>query len=402
MTTRFPGWTAVGAAFVVAIFSAGVGTYGPPIFLQTLHATRGWPISGVSAAVTTHFLSSAVVVAFLPDLHHRFGLALATAGGGILIALGTCAWGSAERLWQLFPAAVLSGSGLALIGGAAIAAIVARWFDRDRPRALSLALNGASVGGMLLPPVWTALIASLGFRAATATVGAVVACTIVTLARHFLRQTPGDLGLLPDGVPSRTSHPAPAWPASSRVALLRRWRFLSLSLSFALGLFAQIGVLSQIIVRLAPVMGSDGAVMSLTVATACSLLGRTVLGWTIGERERRVVAASNFAVQAGGVLLLTVGEQPILLILGCAVFGLGIGNLTSLPPLIAQAEFEPGDVGTVVALTTAVNQAVFGLAPLVLGILHDVTGSYTVPFALALVLQMSATAIMLASRRPRT
>jgi hypothetical protein len=67
-------------------------------------------------------------------------------------------------------------------------------------------------------------------------------------------------------------------------------------------------------------------------------------------------------------LLAAGGISVPLLLLGCVLFGLGIGNLTSLPPLIAQAEFCPADVGRVVALVTAINQAVFAFAPAVLGV----------------------------------
>ncbi|WP_163202631.1 MFS transporter, partial [Citrobacter koseri] len=65
------------------------------------------------------------------------------------------------------------------------------------------------------------------------------------------------------------------------------------------------------------------------------------------------------------------------LVLGCVFFGLGVGNLISLPPLIAQKEFARADVGTVVALVTAINQAVFALAPVMFGALRDASDSYT-------------------------
>jgi len=45
-----------------------------------------------------------------------------------------------------------------------------------------------------------------------------------------------------------------------------------------------------------------------------------------------------------------------LLLLGVILFGAGIGNATSLPPLIAQAEFVKDDVGRVVALNLAIGQ----------------------------------------------
>ena len=153
-TTRFPGWCVVWTAFTVCMFGAGVGYYGPSVYLQTLHSSRGWPISTISAAITTHFLLSAAVVAFLPEIHRRFGVAWSTIAGSILVAVGICGWGNARELWQLFPAASLSGAGFALIGGAAINAMVTPWFDRDRPKALSTALNGASIGGRhFCPPL---------------------------------------------------------------------------------------------------------------------------------------------------------------------------------------------------------------------------------------------------------
>ena len=57
----FYGWRVVGAAFVLAVFGWGIGFFGPPVFLSTLQATRGWPLSVVSTAVTIHFLVGALV-----------------------------------------------------------------------------------------------------------------------------------------------------------------------------------------------------------------------------------------------------------------------------------------------------------------------------------------------------
>ncbi|MFC7691620.1 hypothetical protein ACFQY5_20610 [Paeniroseomonas aquatica] len=45
LPARFPGWQVAWAAFVVAVFGWGVGFYGPPIFLQAVQASRGWPVS---------------------------------------------------------------------------------------------------------------------------------------------------------------------------------------------------------------------------------------------------------------------------------------------------------------------------------------------------------------------
>src|SRR5690242_21000566 len=89
---RFFGWRVVGAAFVVAVFGWGVGFYGPPIFLHALHERSGWSVSLVSAAVTSHYLLGAAIVANLAALHRRFGVAAVTRAGGIAAALGVLGW----------------------------------------------------------------------------------------------------------------------------------------------------------------------------------------------------------------------------------------------------------------------------------------------------------------------
>ena len=181
--------------------------------------------------------------------------------------------------------------------------------------------------------------------------------------------------------------------------LLRQPRFLTISIAFALGLFAQVGLFSHLIARLEPDFGSPLAAVAASVVTLCAVLGRTLLGWLLGERDRRLAAAANLLMQAAGSLLLAFGEGMTPLAAGCVLFGLGVGNLVSLPPLIAQREFRPADVGTVVALVTAINQAVFAFAPAVFGWLHDLVGSYIAAFLAAVAAQAVAAAILIYGRR---
>jgi predicted MFS family arabinose efflux permease len=397
MAKSFRGWSVAWVAFTIAVFAWGVGFYGPAVFLQTLHATRGWPIATISSAITAHFLLSAAIIVYLPELHRWFGLAAITIAGAVLSALGLVAWSRADEPWHLFAAAALSGAGWAVTSGAALNAMVAPWFDRDRPKALSLAFNGASVGGIVFAPLWVALIGQLGFPAAAGLVGASTVLVVGVLALRFLRHGPRDLGLNPDGADASPPSSKPA-PALSRSALMRDRRFVTISAAFALGLFAQIGLLAHLIARLSPDIGTGAASAAVSLATVCAVIGRTLMGWLVGNHDRRVAAAANFSVQALGVFLLVAGSDIATLALGCVLFGLGIGNLTSLPPLIVQQEFARGDVAAVVALVTALNQAVFAFAPAIFGALREMTAAYSMPFALAAAVQLGAAATVLAGR----
>jgi len=150
--------------------------------------------------------------------------------------------------------------------------------------------------------------------------------------------------------------------------------------------------------RLALVLGGTGAATAVSAAALCAVPGRLLPGGLLGRADRRLAAAGNFAMQASGVALLALTSGTPALLIGCALFGLGIGNLVLLPPIIVQAEFEPADTPRVVALVTAVNQAVFAFAPLAFGLCHDLTGGYTVPFTAAAVFELAAGMIVLTGR----
>jgi hypothetical protein len=52
----------------------------------------------------------------------------------------------------------------------------------------------------------------------------------------------------------------------------------------------------------------------------------------------------------------------------------------------------------VVALVTAVNQAVFAFAPVILGVLREVMGGYEIPFLIAAMIQIAAGAVVILGR----
>lgn len=80
---EFYGWRVVGAVFVLATFGWGLGFYGPPVYLHAVHELRGWSLDVISTAVTVHFLFGAIVIAKLPWLYRRFGVARVTKAGSL-------------------------------------------------------------------------------------------------------------------------------------------------------------------------------------------------------------------------------------------------------------------------------------------------------------------------------
>ena len=145
----------------------------------------------------------------------------------------------------------------------------------------------------------------------------------------------------------------------------------------------------------APALGPPGASWMVAAVAVCALLGRTATGWLLKpDADRRRAAAWTFLLQAGGslALLLSVaglGPAAPLLLAGCVLFGIGVGNMLFLPPVAAQAEWPPEQVPAVVAAMLAAMLLGGAFAPGAFGLLRDGLGDWAAAGA-ALALQLTA------------
>ena len=142
-------------------------------------------------------------------------------------------------------------------------------------------------------------------------------------------------------------------------------------------------------------MGTEGAAWAVSLTSVCAVLGRLGVGLFVDRVNRRGVIAGNFLLQSTSVVLMLSGPGPVLLYVACMMFGLGVGNTTSLPSVIVQAEFPKAAFGQVVSTIIAINQFTYSFGPGLLGWLRDGLGSYEAAFAACLMLQLAAAAIVL-------
>jgi len=401
---KFYGWRVVGAAFVLAFFGWGLGFYGPPVYLHAVREVRGFSLAVVSSAVTVHYLAGAFVAANVPALYRRFGLPAVTVVAAILLPAGICGWAIAREPWQLFAATLVSGAGWAAMGGVAVNAIVSPWFVRMRPVALGTAYNGASFAGLIFSPLWVFAIALMGFPAAAIVIGVATVATVGLLAGKFFARTPQQMGLSPDGDAAGAAAASVTSPRATPLPGPLLWRdfgFITLAAGSALSLFAQIGLITHLYSLLVAPLGAQWAGLVMGIGTGAGMGGRMIVGWAMpAEADRRFVACISYAVQIAGTLTLiaAAGTSIPLLLVGVLLFGIGIGNVTSMPPLIAQVEFVKDDVPRVVALVVAIGQATYAFAPAAFGLVRELSnGTYV--FAAAALIYLLAIGALFVGRR---
>jgi MFS family permease len=401
----FYGWNVVAATSVMALFSFGLGFYGLSVYVATLQRQHGWSASTVSTPVTVYYLAGALLTASIGDLYARWGPRAVVAGGSVAMAVGVAAVGSLVQPWQLYPAFLVMSLGWGAMSGAAINIVLAPWFQRRRGLAVSLGFTGATLGGVVVAPALIPLIELVGFASALAIAGLSQLVVMVTLAVGVMRRGPEEFGRGPDGDPAPSARPErPSNGEGRRRDALRTWRFWSVSAPFALGLAAQVGVLTHLVALVTPTIGTGGAARAISVTTAAALIGRLATGFVVDRLNRRLVASATLVVQMVGVALLASQTTAAVVYAGCCLFGLGVGNLTTLPGLILAVEWPEERFSALVALVVGINQFTFAFGPSLVGILRDWSGSCGWALGACMALQASAAALVMlgpSGGRPR-
>jgi cyanate permease len=160
-------------------------------------------------------------------------------------------------------------------------------------------------------------------------------------------------------------------------------------------LFAQVGFIVHLIAFLDPVIGRASAAFALALLAAMAVVGRVLFSTVIDQLNQRLASALSFLSQAVALVVLINFRVEWLLIAACALFGFSVGNLITLPSLIVQREFDARSFGVLVALQTAIAQVTYAFGPGVIGVLRDLSGSYTVPFYACIALELTAAVLIM-------
>jgi predicted MFS family arabinose efflux permease len=395
---RYDGWRIVAVCFLVATFGWAFGFYGQSVYVAELHRLHGWPTSLISTATTFFYLFGALLVAFVSEAIRAFGPRNCLLAGVFAMATAAALIGQVTAPWQLYAVNALLALGWAGTSLGIITNTLGLWFDTRRGMAISLALNGASFGGIIGVPLMVAAIGSFGFSGAMIAAAIVTVGLLVPVILVFVGRPPGRTGV------ATASATADA-PSASRIRAqaFRDIAFLSVSIAFALVLFAQVGFIVHLISFLDPVIGRERAAVAVALMTAMAVIGRVLFSTVIDRLNQRLASAISFVSQAVALAVIINLHNDIALTAACALFGFSVGNLITLPALIVQREFDPRSFGVLVSLITAITQITYAFGPGIIGLLRDASGSYSLPFYGCIGLELIAAAlIMVRGRRARS
>ena len=410
----FYGWVIVAVVFVTMAVGVNARTAFSLLFPPILDEF-GWERGVTAGAFSFGFLVSAGLSPSLGRLMDRRGPRVVMEMGVALMAAGLLLAPLAREPWHLYATlGVLVGGGSVVLGYTGQALFLHNWFVRRRGLAMSVAFSGVGVGSIVLLPWLQTLIGASGWRAACWAMAILVLVLLAPL-NLLLRRRPEELGLHPDGDSSSRNSPASsqaanvvdvAWAAVDWTLgrAVRTARFWWIALGYFFGLFSWYAVQVHQTKYLIEIGFSPAsAAWALGLVSLAGIPGQIALGHLsdrIGREWVWTVGSLGFALCYLALLLLRHTPTPPLLYLMVVSQGMLGYGLTSVVGAIPAEIFQGPHYGTIFGTLMLASIAGGATGPWVTGALHDVTGSYTLAFWIAVGCSVvSAVMIWLAAPR---
>ena len=326
---------AIGVAGMVLIANL---QYSWTLFVGPMSAAHGWSRAAIQTAFSIFIVSETWLLPFLGNLADRFGPRIATAAGGVMVALGWSLNGLAESLLVLYVAAAITGVGAGLVYGTAVGNAM-KWFPDRRGMAAGITAAGFGAGSVLTVVPISHWVLSHGYQSAFLTFGlGQGACLVV--ASLWLRRPPNLSA-------PRTSRVASKTPAQ----VLREPAFYVMYAMFVLvgagGLIAtaQLATIAMDFgVQNSPVsllgITLPALTFALTLDRIMNGLTRPFFGWVSDYLGRENTMFIAFLLEACGIAALMVfAHDPVIFVLLTGLVFFAWGEIYSLFPAACSDRF---------------------------------------------------------------
>lgn len=396
MSERFPGWRVVAGGFVVLATSSGLGFYGLAVYLNAFSRERDWGVASISLATTVFFVVSGACGLLIARLVARLDLRAVIVAGGVFGGVSLLLLGYVESRAQLYAVYVLFGIGFSCTSLVPVSTAVTRWFHVRRSVALSLASTGLSAGGIVLTPAVKWLLDQRSIEAGAPILAGLYVAGTVPFALWLIRPEPAALGWLPDGERAAADAP-PAAPTGMPFAEAVRTRFyVCLMAAYVLVLGSQVGGMQQIVKLMEERTDADAAAFATLVLALASIVARLIGGRLVDRVPMLAFTVVLSALQGVAMAWIAFGHSSLVLFPALVLFGMTVGNLLMLQPLLIAERFGVLDYPRLYSRASFVSTAGTASGPYLLGVLHDRAGGYTTAYVVAAVGAFSGAVVLAA------
>lgn len=331
--------------------------------------------------------------------------------GLLILGSGFVLWSRITNIWQFYLVFVVMSAGAGLGTWLPMMTVLNNWFIRRRSTAMALAMEGFSVGGVLLIPLLTWAIdpefsGRPGWRATAAGIGLLVMLLAFPISR-LIRNRPEDYGQHPDGVmPMRSAEGATETSETGKMSAVQydfTWQEAIRTRSFwliTMGHACSSTVVITMMVHLGPMLDDRGFSLQMVGWVVSTYLGVaavfTLVGGYVGDHLPIRLSLFGFsAVQSIAVFVLLFAHSTSLVLLFAVLLGIGFGGRTPLTTAIRGAYFGRKAFASITGVSMVPMNVLLLASPLFAGIMFDLQGTYVVPFTVVALVSLIGSALFL-------
>ncbi len=361
--------------FITLCISAGLGFYNASVILEAAKDELDASVGAVSGATTLFFAVSGIAGFAASPFIDRIDVRWFYLIGGLVgsAALSSLRW--VDSIVELYIFFAFFGIGFSFAGLVPGTTVVARWFHVRRSVALSIATTGLSIGGIAVTPFAARIIDDRALSGAGPWMG-LAWLAVIPLAFILIRSRPSDVGLQPDGAPVPPSGVEPSSLAGATFVEAKASRFFRLlSVTYALVFLAQVGGLAHVFNLTTERVDKAAATAALSTLAFASVAGRLIGGVVVTRVSIKAMTSLLILVQAGALVLIAFASTQLSIVVSAAIFGLSVGNLLMLQPLLLAETFGVKEYSRIYSYNQLFGTIGVASGPFVIGYLHDL-GDY--------------------------
>ena len=410
----FYGWYIVGTGFVVQLACPFYLSSTLGVLMKSITADLGVSRGTFSLMRAMELVSYAGVAPWIGSLLDRYGARWLMVIGAVISIAGFLLLGYARNFWEFALIRVGPVSiGHALVCYFVVNVTISRWFVKKRGRAVAIAHLGQGISKTAIALVAAVLLTAIGWRYVWILFGGLVIFLILIPAAVWMRRSPEDLGLHPDGAPepygSRDSSPADrsgGAPVLADVSWTRREAMRTSTFWLITFIFSTVDMgVAGFNLHLVPFISDMGYspvwAGSVQTVTAATQLGSGLLWGFVGERVSvRKATALMFVIQASGLVLALQTTELRWLYAAFFLYGAGLGGAQVLQEVMWANYFGRISLGTVRSLSVPILLLCAATGGLAFGYPYDYTGSYDLSLTLFIAVQVLCAGLTLLVRRP--
>ena len=406
----FYGWWIVVAGTVIFMISSGIGFYCHGVFLDPMVMEHGWSKGSISLAVTLFFFTTGGMGVVIGQKVDKYGPKPVLITGSVITGCALALLGQITELWQLYAVYFLMAVGWSCTAMIPVNTVITNWFIRKRGRAMSIAMTGLSVGGIIFVPLATYMIFRWGLGTALPVLGVFFWAVIIPVTLFVLKQRPSDIGQYPDGDDYNASENGSGHPAGyaaqirvwTRLEAMKTLAFWAVVIAFFLAMTGQVAYLMHQMSFLTRNIGLAGATSAVSITAGASIFGRLLLGSVIDRLEKRYAIMVLFSIQGAAILALAFSQHVAVLYLGTFAFGLTMGSILMMQSLIIGECFGLVSFATVSGAAGIFISTGAAIGPAIAGFIYDNTLSYKISFMIFAVASFLAIFVIAFAKVPET